>query len=993
MKWVIVFILILSGKQTLACNLTSPLRHINPDKSVGGLVSSMAKVEPTAFIGYNAKVCDQAWVDGNAIVLDFAIIKENAWVRSYTKIRNFSIIAGDSYLQGNFNDEVVIAERSNISGTAKILQGTNISGDSKISAGPVIKNSSIFGKAVICESHNLNDVEVGDDYFCSNQVYSDDEIRLSSYRVDQTNLRSEILQASLLKTKFSLDKRVFKILINDTEIEEEKFEISSNKIIIDTDDYQRNGWNEIIITGRDQYGKKVALTDRQYLLGDIQKIIQVESLIENEDFKVEIEFENELHKIKGIAAYQQGSIVLEGLTEELDNYKVKIIGVSSNSLIDETFSSYSELPEIIQSYNFSNFIENDMSIENLDSWKISHPSNVSIKSSNGKNYIEIDSPDNRFEMSKRFKTSNTQHSLKVGFDLPDVSSLLSENSEIVIKLVDFKNKKIESYTYGLGVNEELSKSITKSNIRDSEIGFYLRLEPSLRVKNSFSPLIIRSTIFPEIAVTFNPFHLNAFNAKESNKPITKYDNYSCEDKAFSIGPTSNTQGSIDKNFNFLSVGYVGDMFGDVKFNRIWGTLKISGVYKENIDVDKIKLIGVQDGNIKFELPLARCAKELFGKMNAYSEVNFPENLNLVGYLFELPLDNLFNLNLNDGSKISLFVKVKINGRFQFIDFSNEVSLTLLANPLVPKAKWYSLVDHYDSPTKSILRTGGDKWILPGYSNYLSNVLSKNSTWLINDMSKSNGGDFRGHLAHKDGNDVDLRFKENEVIFNFSAYPQFANPTEAWKKALSKIESFILNTDNEYHVIDKYFLTREQKEVGKSPGTWSQKINKRAVMSKLEYRCVGNSKKRYIDMTSKEERSLIQHFEDHYDHLHLRFNKDNDYKVKVIEPTPPSEVVLSDLWFEFNNQGLLKVYPKNSSSFNGLKVLWRLQQSGFDEPFQYVQFGKWFKNSITFDESSDKINKTILDTIYLTVADINTGGCLGWTLKIDMNLEKKSRWSY
>src|SRR5690554_4935825 len=151
----LLIILLLHPFGSYACEMISPVRHTNPDSTVGGLVSSKAKVSPTAYIGYDAKVCDSAWVDGNARILDRAIIQGNAWIKEFSTVKGNAVVGDNVVVWGNQGYPVVIEGEASVYENARILAGTRISGQSNVYGNVSLTSSEVSEKARVCEKFDL----------------------------------------------------------------------------------------------------------------------------------------------------------------------------------------------------------------------------------------------------------------------------------------------------------------------------------------------------------------------------------------------------------------------------------------------------------------------------------------------------------------------------------------------------------------------------------------------------------------------------------------------------------------------------------------------------------------------------------------------------------------------------------------------------------------------------------------------------------------------
>lgn len=52
------------------CNLNGAKKHLNPDGSLGGLVSRDARVAASSYIDMNAKICDRSRIGEHSKILE-----------------------------------------------------------------------------------------------------------------------------------------------------------------------------------------------------------------------------------------------------------------------------------------------------------------------------------------------------------------------------------------------------------------------------------------------------------------------------------------------------------------------------------------------------------------------------------------------------------------------------------------------------------------------------------------------------------------------------------------------------------------------------------------------------------------------------------------------------------------------------------------------------------------------------------------------------------
>lgn len=97
-------------------------RHRNPDGSVGGWVADTATVEPTAYVGADAKVY------GNATVLDDAVLSGRATVSGNATVSGRARVAGDAQVSSS----AWVSGRAVVYGNARVGGDTIVWSDDKV---------------------------------------------------------------------------------------------------------------------------------------------------------------------------------------------------------------------------------------------------------------------------------------------------------------------------------------------------------------------------------------------------------------------------------------------------------------------------------------------------------------------------------------------------------------------------------------------------------------------------------------------------------------------------------------------------------------------------------------------------------------------------------------------------------------------------------------------------------------------------------------------
>jgi hypothetical protein len=990
---------ILFSQNAFPCALTNPHRHTNPDGSTGGEVNKDANVHSTAFISYNAKVCDTAWVFENAKVLDEAVIKENAWVREFSIIKERAVVAGSAVVWGTQSLVTEVSGDSRIFGNARVLGGTRVFGRAQVFGSVTLEDSIVSEAAKVCEGHILIDQDISDDYFCNkDEVASRIEVTLESYKANEFNKKKDRLE---FKSKFynlSGDKSIYQMLINGQILDSSRYDVRGDTFWVDVSGFQSEGWNSFQLIGRDEYGKSFNTDEQQFFLGSITKNISIQNSqnVADPSMAFVVKYSMEGREFSGVAKYTLGVLSLYGLPYGSHTFKISLEGIGNTSLVSETFESMSSVPDNINSYVLPAFVNNNGAFsQGLDAWKISHPEHVQVISENGKAVVEISGDGvERVEISKAFNLSSSQSALSINFVIPELNKIFLADSTAKVKVIlaSLKRKVLLSREYDASFVSEKAKNLSlPSNGMDSNHIVFIRIEPGVALTDNYSKLRLRSANLTSVFVDWNPLHLNYLNdATTTMVSTSEIPEEECEDQKFSMDKPS-IKFSLDRSFNYFSAGQLNDLGGHISENRIWGSLTVSKA--SHVVLHDIYLIGYQNDIEKFRTPLSTCARRKLSELqnSTYSVLSY--NKSLVDFLFAVKFP--IGLETAPGSKVSLTVAADVtisNKRILF--FGNEIEPTVLVATPVPQSRWYSFIDSYDINIKDTLRTGGDKWVLPGYSNAITNLLASNSDWGVNDISKLNGGQFPGHDSHTDGRDADFKFDP----FNGLEFKLNCLITDAkWKRALDKIEAFLVNSSSQFHLIETIFITREADF--KVPAKDCEDVDRKFMEMRFENRCLAN---RFVNFDMPLlSGSLLKHQPQHYDHLHVRYNLPQPNGTPLSNPIqiPASSYDLDKLWFQIVDDELV-ITPKIPSEFTNMVVLWRFQDvEGFDSYDSNVEFGQFVGNTpqLKINNFKKPVSKSLrnpIKHIYVTFGNNYNGGCRIVHTSIDLSQAAKAiRWSY
>lgn len=135
--------------QLLYCILATMLGLLSPQKSLaqsmdrcggapgslhangGGFVAGTAQVDPTAYVGPDAMVCQSAQVSGDAQIKDAAIVAQMAKISGAAVVRDHARVTGRARVSGN----AVVQDSAWVGGGAIIKDNAKVTGDAKAIAG------------------------------------------------------------------------------------------------------------------------------------------------------------------------------------------------------------------------------------------------------------------------------------------------------------------------------------------------------------------------------------------------------------------------------------------------------------------------------------------------------------------------------------------------------------------------------------------------------------------------------------------------------------------------------------------------------------------------------------------------------------------------------------------------------------------------------------------------------------------------------------------
>ncbi|MFA5583832.1 MAG: hypothetical protein WDA09_06420 [Bacteriovoracaceae bacterium] len=1001
LKYILICFFIYSHG-SLACEMVSPARHINPDSTEGGLVSSKAKVAPSAYIGYNVKVCDSAWVDGNAKVLDQAMIKGNAWVREFSTVKDRAVIDEHAVLWGNQGFPVLVEGDAHIFGNARIMAGTKISDQSRVYGNVSLTSSQVMGKARVCEKFDLKNETLGDDYFCPQGAYtiSNTDVELLSYDLEKINPMKGILKFRFNGYPIVEDASKFKVWLNEELLDSLSIDVRKGTLEVNSYGVELDGINKVALEGVDIYGKVIFLEETEFILGSGVKELTLgeDKGIQDPGLEAKVFYTYDSRTFTGDFEYINGGIRLLNIPQGTiqDDIGVDISGVGDLLYFSDSYNSISSMPSEIDVYSYPEFIDNDLSLTgNLANWDVNHPELVSSESAGDSTHARLYAPEvGSLIVGKRVRLSDSDGGLRLEFSLPSPNKLLvGPLATLEVVIISLLDKRLERRVYQAGVDSITEDHLTIGSLnKGGDYIVFLRLSGAGWKTNE--NYVLKRASKPKATLTFNPYHFEVENGgekfQESVLPETEFSEIAnCFDNKYKVR-TANFKHYFDDDFKFFSAGDLKNLASHIKMNRIFGEMTGTNILRKNLT---LTLVVFQNG-VKFgEFPLSKCAKEFLELDKSKKKFHYGRRINFVSYLFAIPFQSLKFLDVSTGSKVKIALKALWLDEDDIVQslLSDEKELRILVSTNRGK-KIFGGLDTYDTPRYGMLRTGGDKWLLPSVSRKTEEILDANPSWGLNDGSKLNGGKFKPHKEHKTGTDIDIG---ND--FNFLSIESFANVDESkrkkiWLNQLSQIERFLSNVQDDYPYFENIFLTRELTLIDKKTDEKVVKIDPRFVDSYFENRCFNG---RFISLRmNKEDRSLLTHSTGHHDHLHISFNDVEDVSgaITLIKSLEPSKETYSfdriAITYDANK---LKLSPHDNkdSLFKDKAILWRVQDGeGYGNFDLQIDYGFWQNGLVKYNHERPTFNSSNIYWLYATIADTTNGGCVEYKAKFKINDDKK-----
>lgn len=996
-----LFCALLFSLKAFSCEMASPVRHTNPDGTQGGLVSKGAKVEASVFIGFNARVCDQAWADGNAKILDNAIVSENAWVRENSIIKEHAVVSGEAVVWGGLHSPALVSGFSRVYGNARILAGTSISEYAKVFGSVSLEDSQVYGQAEVCLGAYIKEEEINSNYFCTALDNSSKEsFALINFDEKKINsLQDRILIEST--NDLSEDTRFFGVTINGESLPIENIEVFRNRLSLGHQNLLRDGLNTISVSGRDKYHKEIEVQTFTLVVGSLEKTILLSSvpvlaakasaIIHGVDYELPVRI---------IA----NGIKLTSLPVDAGKFNIKLNILSQDAYLTENYFS-DDLPDAVELSPIPKFTNNITAIgSDLNSWTISDPNRVEVLTDG----VKLSFAGEELVLIKTFQLSASESSLSFGLSAIEAASLFDSSLEVEVTYLSRGSRKIQSKTMLLSELAQVSTALksfsigyTKNSERSEDVTFAIRLRSLIAGAAIPQEIQLGNGKKKTVDMSFIPQTMSVLNkktapvnllARNKSYPLPDVD---CSSGSYSVANTTAFLPNIE-DIKFLSAGVPYSLV-KYKENRIYGRLSFKKLKRE--EIEEIRLV-IWQYDPRLNEPrlvtarLSPCQLKRFEDADAGSAISFVTEKDISRPLFAIPSLDLMNFDTSPGQKVVIYTEADIHTStgIETIE-SDPLALTVLKSPFGGPELTYGTEEDYDSAAKEIVRTGGDKWILPAYAQMLTDIVLNGSQlpyfWDYGDLAKLNGGTFLGHREHTDGRDADVKFRKidvpgvGKVEFN---YPELRTDDQ-WREFLNAFENFLIRMKEKYKFIQDIYLTRVDKNIDGSK--W---LNIR-----FANRCFEDMRLIQFER-AKREGSLVMDMPGHWHHAHIKFNEVDEATGKAAEYSLDAKPTddLDNFFFELDSNGEnLKITPQSSDQLKDKYIAWRFQDiDGYDDFTMKVELGPKTISGKKATAQISKLSNLPKRFIKLTIAYRKSGACVQRNIEIDPTLAAKYRkWTF
>ena len=885
-----------------------------------------------------------------------------------------------------------------ILGSARVLQGSSVRGKSVIEGGPTLEFVQVDGGHV-CGSYIIRNHVITSNYFCvadESEDLSNISISSSNFHKDRLNPFPNFLEFKSSDYNFNRNNKNTVISVNDLVVSSDKIKVSGDTLRVYDVTNLQEGENNISITGLDEYGKRIEEKSFEGFFGSKKIQVQITSGSSSLwDFTVAAKLGMNEFAIGYV--WRNGVLELQGIPNDFPETAVlNVIGYSADEVFWGSWPLNS-IPSEVSPITVQKFSNNSGDFSDLSGWSFSHEENVVIDSYQGSRRMMIyPHPEQEVVVTKRFRLNRGKVALGASLEVNTIFGTVEGFPDLDLGLFSFgeKSKKLYRLTADnvssfIKPSNGITKFETSFSKRDkeTEVLVIVKLKPS-SVRTS---ALIEPFVFKSFSVDFDPYDLTVYNLPQPPGtptlvvPSTQVVS-NCEDPDFAV---ENDDDDIQVGFNSIARFFSGGKFTywipeELQENRIWGDLTVRADLEDNVKIkdlnfSSIKLVGLQEGEEIFSKEISKCAGKKISSLSGLDVLKYERVKNRAQYLFALTGTELESV-VTDGGNVNLRVNVKgsykvetnegdVEGQFDESSPLPVTSLQVLSIPDLTQSYYSALPDNWDSDERNKLRTGGEKWTLPAYLSNLEEIIT-GSNWRVNDVSKVNGGQFKGHslTGHQRGIDADVNFpSDDDLNHNFKG---FGNDYNKWRRALYKSDVFIEGLGDQVSYINTIYVTSKGYQ------------NSELFRNRFQNRCLGG---RFIDLDMSiidwnsvkdlrlMRRTLLREQVEHHHHFHIEFNEPLEGNLaRRHEPQIPN-IELEQIEFRISNRQF-EIFPRNQS-FQEFAILWRAQEtSSYEDITERVYFGKWDDGKITIPTTQPPLPNDKVLNLDIVVAHKPSGGC-------------------
>lgn len=990
----------------LACPGEQTYQRLNPDGSLGGLVSTSATVLGDVHVESGASICGKAWVEGPV------------------RLSKRAQVYGSAYVRGTNDHPTLLDGSVSVYGSVRLMQGVKATGNVKIHGGGTLYNSELVDGAEFCLSILAKNLYINDNVLCDQSLAST-SLETIGYQLDKFN---EIDRDLIIKIKSDLPlgrESKIRVVLNGEALSED-FLIKGRGHVRLKNEALVDGINKLQIFGEYRHGVGYGSEEITLYASRNEHTIEMDfghSDISSRGARVFYHYNEET--FEGEVSFSNNSLTLKGFPV-ISEVSADLYVATNKSFTHKQYESLADIPLAISSLLLPqpSKISSRFS-EDLSDIYMSHPDRVSYISKGG---IKITShPTDEVIVAKMVKVP--QH--EPGFSFPlkwSGSNSCYEAQLLTMSLVGNK----------LRINNRRSKSILSSDAaslrfkdnKDASHFLALKIIPSessncagdRALQNEEEEVEVTNGISQNELLELRLMNWSARNRKKVTSSsintlfasnyidtcpvVTVTDEVLNENIEIHRPPLDLTHLSL----NTVQTNNPLDPVNRIQRNRMWGTLTLPADWRSKGNPTDFYFNILQGSSAINAAPLvaSRCARNELSSMFTNGSNNILDfNMSIFKPILEFNFSSLAPTALGADATAAIRAHITFpNGEsYQ----SQPLTFPILV-PFIVQNNLYNVgsIESYSNAGSGIDRTGGDKWIHPAYQNVLSQILVgktfSQTGWYYNDFTFINGGNF-GHSSHRTGTDADVSFGyqlRKHRLFKVGNQTitrdiDHESVRAKWLVSMNSFHDFLVKL-NPSHVklvytqIDSAAITNQDGIIVEPsyPDIYHKQMFQGRCLIPDTNQCNGCDR-RIIDFVHNPAISLLQSYRGHSDHLHVAMRP---YINGEIEESGRRSIwladFLKDLVFHLErnaqtNQFTMSVSVSSTATqadYIGIDLYWRIQDkpqfNNLDAVMNHGSSRAVARNSSNYTEGI-LIDPRLLraeNLLYLNVSlgDRNNGSC-------------------